>query len=183
MNKPATIIAPGTVRLERVLPGPAQRLWEHLTDEHKRGLWLAPGPIETRVGGAVLLRFNHADLSHEAMPAAMRECVDQCAESCGVVTRWEPPRVLAYTWGEAWGDTSEVTFELHEQGDTVRLVVTHERLADRDTMVNVAGGWDAHLGVLHDRLSNRTPRGFWTAHAESVRVHERIFAAAARAAE
>ncbi len=42
---------PGTVRLERYLPGPAERIWEYLTDGKKRGVWLAAGETEQRVGG------------------------------------------------------------------------------------------------------------------------------------
>jgi Activator of Hsp90 ATPase homolog 1-like protein len=45
--------------------------------------------------------------------------------------RWDPPRVLAYAWGESRGGESEVTFELTPRGKDVALVITHRRLADR----------------------------------------------------
>jgi hypothetical protein len=44
-------------------------------------------------------------------------------------------------------------------------VLTHRRLANTQTMISVASGWDAHLGILIDRLNDEEPRGFWSAHA------------------
>ena len=32
MNAPVTLVEPGTVRLERLLPGPVERVWAYLTD-------------------------------------------------------------------------------------------------------------------------------------------------------
>ena len=66
--------------------------------------------------------------------------------------------------GEDGGGDSEVRFELTPQGDRVHLVVTHSRLADRDTMLSVAGGWHAHLEILEARLDGREPPGFWRTH-------------------
>src|SRR5688572_29818333 len=41
-------IAPDTVRMERLFPGPVERVWEFLVDPDKRALWLAGGPMELR---------------------------------------------------------------------------------------------------------------------------------------
>ena len=41
-------------------------------------------------------------------------------------------------------------------------MLTHRRLPDRTTMVRVASGWHAHLGVLLDRLSGQEPPPFWS---------------------
>ena len=41
----------GTVRLERILPGPIERVWSYLTESEKRGQWFAAGEMELRVGG------------------------------------------------------------------------------------------------------------------------------------
>ena len=61
-------VSASTVRMERLLPGPAERVWEFLTDPDKRALWLAGGPMELRLGGAVELHFRHADLSPVKVP-------------------------------------------------------------------------------------------------------------------
>jgi uncharacterized protein YndB with AHSA1/START domain len=82
----------------------------------------------------------------------------------GEVTECDPLRLLAYTWPGDNG-SSEVTFELFPEGKDVLLVLTHRRLADKETMISVASGWDAHLGILIDRLNGDEPRGFWSAHA------------------
>jgi hypothetical protein len=88
------------------------------------------------------------------LPSAARSAL---SGSC----QWDPPRTLAYTWpGD--GGSSEVTFELFPDGGDVLLVLTHTRLADDDTMIMVASGWDTHLGILIDRLEGRDPRGFWS---------------------
>lgn len=65
MDDYCVVTEPGTVRLERVLPGPIEHVWAYLTESEKRGKWLASGQIELRVGGRVELAFHHADLSAE----------------------------------------------------------------------------------------------------------------------
>jgi len=63
MTNYGTFTEPGTIRFERLLPGPIERVWSYLTESKKRGKWLATGEMELRVGGNVELIFNHADLS------------------------------------------------------------------------------------------------------------------------
>ena len=176
MSEYGEVTAPATVRLERVLPGPIERIWAFLTEPVKRAKWLAGGPMELRVGGAVELRFHHADLSAEkVVPERYKEKMERGHTIRGRVTRCEPPRVLAYTWGEG-PDSSEVTFELTPRGKDVLLVLTHSRLPDRKGMIGVAGGWHAHVGILEDVLDGREPRGFWSMHARVAAEYERRFA-------
>lgn len=152
----------GTVMFERLLPGPIERVWEYLTDSEKRGRWLASGPMEQRVGGAVELNFRNSELSpvHEVPPAKYKDAA--CASVACQVTECEKPRLLSYLWG---GEGSEVTFELAAIGDKVRLTLTHRRLPNRDFMISVAGGWHTHLGILADQLAGVPPRPFWSTHA------------------
>ena len=49
MSEYGKIIGTGEVRLERVLPGPIERVWKYLTDPELRGKWLATGPMELQV--------------------------------------------------------------------------------------------------------------------------------------
>jgi uncharacterized protein YndB with AHSA1/START domain len=165
--------APDTVRLERRLPGPVERIWAYLTDSELRGKWLATGAMEPRVGGRVELHFEHARLSEviESVPA--KYAGQEVSDVAGRVVRWEPPRVLAYTWGESHGGESEVTFELTPLGDEVQLVVTHRRLANRDQMTSVAAGWHAHLGILIDHRAGRPPKGFWETHTHLEAEYDR----------
>lgn len=159
------------MRFQRVLPGPVERVWDYLTDPEKRALWLAGGPMELREGGRVELRFRHADLSprKEPTPERFRDFVEGAVVE-GRVTRCEPPRLLAYTWGEDTGH-SEVTFELTPRDGEVLLVVTHRRLPG-ELLVSVAGGWHTHLVILADRLNDREPRPFWSAFLQIEQAYE-----------
>ena len=44
MNDLATATATDTVRLERLLPGPIERVWAYLTEPDKRATWFAGSP-------------------------------------------------------------------------------------------------------------------------------------------
>jgi uncharacterized protein YndB with AHSA1/START domain len=169
------IVSPGTVRIERLLPGPIERIWSYLTDSDKRGLWMAGGVIELGVGGKADHVFRNSELGDggEAPPP---KYAHHAGEVCfgGHVRECRPPRILAYTWNDGTDDPSEVRFELSERGDKVLLVVTHRQLAQRDMMISVAGGWHAHLDLLRDVLEARTPRGaFWSTHASLEAEYER----------
>lgn len=160
-----TLVAPGTLRLQRSLPGPIERVWHYLTDSEARGRWLARGPMDLRVGGEVRLEFRHDDLSDEHAPTPERYRTDDgCHRQQGRITACEPPRLLAHTWGEADGSESEVRFDLEPQGDRVLLTITHSRLGDRDALLSVSAGWHVHVGILLDHLEGRAPGNFWTAH-------------------
>jgi uncharacterized protein YndB with AHSA1/START domain len=165
MSEFGVVTAARTVRIERVLPGPIERVWEYLTDSEKRGRWLAAGPMEVRVGGRVELTFRNSDLSSHAESPPDKYAEYEGASLHGRITRCEPPRLLSYTWGGEAEDDSEVTFELSPQGEDVLLVLTHRRLRDRAMMVMVGSGWHTHLDILVDRLSGREPRPFWSTHA------------------
>lgn len=152
--------AKDTVRIERLLPGPIERVWAYLTESEKRGRWLASGDMELRVGGKVHLHFLHASLTPHQEPTPERfKKMEGGVGFDGTVTRCDPPRLLAYTWG---GDMSEVKFELTPRGEKVLLVITHTRLRDRDGKTLVASGWHTHLGILEDNLAGQTPRPFWS---------------------
>lgn len=159
MTDYAQVLSPTEVRFQRLLPGPIETVWAWLTDAGKRGEWFASGPMEPRVGGKVTLRFKHADLSPLSAPPPerFRDIDEKGHEGSGVVTRWEPPHRLAFTWQPS----SEVEFELRTRGDKVLLTLTHRRLSGRQEMVSVCGGWHSHLAVLVERAHGRTPAAFW----------------------
>ena len=152
------VTAPRTVRIERILPGPIERVWEYLTESDKRKKWLAQGPMADYVGGDVKLTFYHSQLTDETTPAEFKNF--EGATNEGKVLRYEPPHVLSITWPDG-GQDSEVTFELEAKGADTLLRVTHTRLASADSMVMVASGWHTHLGVLIDHLNGDKTPGFW----------------------
>lgn len=166
MNKYGKFTEPGTIRFERLLPGPIERVWTYLTEPDKKAEWLAAGSIEPHVGGKVELNFNHKNLSEKDVPIPEKyKHMEDGTYFTGKITQYDPPRLLSYTWGEETGEESEVTFELKPRDEKVLLVLTHRRLGDdRDMLISVGAGWHTHLGILADRLEGKEPDGFWKVH-------------------
>jgi uncharacterized protein YndB with AHSA1/START domain len=163
MNRPVTLIEPGTIKLERVLPGPVERVWAYVTESDKRARWLAGGEFDLRVGGKVRLEFDNARLPNEKDAAAQSKGRGQHSFE-GVITRLEPNRLLTHTWPWNGADT-EVTYELTPRGKDVLLTIVHRRLAGSDLQKSVMAGWDVHSGILADVLNGVAPRPFWATHS------------------
>lgn len=163
MENYGKIIAPGTIRFERTLPGPIERIWAYITESEKRGKWLASGNIELKVGGKVDLHFFHASLSsqQETIPDKYKSYEPGSGFS-GTVIQCIVPELLTFTWG----DGSEVSFELKKQGENVLLILTHRHLKSTEARVSVASGWHTHLGILIARLEGNEPAGFWKVHSQ-----------------
>ncbi len=154
---------PGEVRLVRTLPGPIERVWDYLVDPGKRARWFAGGPMEPRNGGRIRLDFRHKNIApDETPPDDHKQYHDPGMSMDGTVLRWEPPRVLSYTFGE----NSDVTFELTPEGKNVRLVLTHRsRGEDLSLLPGFAGGWHTHLAQLVAILEGSPRPPFWPLHA------------------
>ncbi len=122
------------VGFERVLPGPADRVWRHLTECDKLSAWFgADGMLEPREGGKVSFMAGHVR---------------------GIVTQWRPPRRLVYTWNvfspgqlESPYPESYLTFDLEEHGAEVRLTLTHFPILQRFEKQN-SMGWHTFLDIL-----------------------------------
>ncbi|SIQ32488.1 MULTISPECIES: SRPBCC family protein [unclassified Bosea (in: a-proteobacteria)] len=164
MSSYGTVLESGAVRFERLLPGPIERVWAYLTDGDKRATWFCGGDTEPRAGGRIDLFFMHSRLTNERPPEHARKMNDEGALMHGTVTAWDPPRRLAFSWVGMGEPDSDVDIALSQEGDKVRLVLVHRRLATKERMVLVSGGWHLHLDLLEDRLSGVEPRGFWSLH-------------------
>lgn len=123
-----TIVDDRTVRFERVLPAPVARVWWFLTDPEGMSGWLTDGELQPHPGGRLELRWEQGEVER------------------GEVTRWEPERVLEYTWTLS-GEPSRVRYELTPHGDGTLLVLTHTRLQPK-SLAGYAAGWDAHVAML-----------------------------------
>ena len=162
MNEYGELLDESTVRFERVLPGPIGRVWSYLTENDKRAKWLCGGDVEIAIEGHVDMHFHNVSLSSEddiPRPEKYKDMPEKMSFE-GKVTRCEPPYVLEHTW-EFDKESSVVRYELTEQGDKVRLVLTHRQLESRDTVLSVSGGWHTHLNVLADVLDGNEPRPFY----------------------
>ena len=162
MSEYGIVLESGAVRFERLLPGPVERVWAYITESEKRGRWLASGSFDLRPGGRTEMLFKHSQITDEAPPDVYRDMHENGVRATGTITRYEPPRIIAFTWGGGSEPESEVEFELAPKGDKVLLVVTHRKLPSKAEMTNVSGGWHLHLGLLEDLLTGSPRRGFWS---------------------
>jgi uncharacterized protein YndB with AHSA1/START domain len=132
-EQPGVIVGLGAIRFERLLPGPIERVWDFLTDTGRLPGWFGDGAIEPRAGGAVRLMGGHVR---------------------GVVTQWEPPHRLVYSWNvfdpgedESGYPESYLTFALEPRGDAVLLTLTHLPVLERFEKQS-AMGWHTYVDML-----------------------------------
>lgn len=164
-EKYGELIDDSTVRFERLLPGPIERIWQYLVDSDKRAKWLCRGDTVLEVGGRVDMQFHNASLSPapDIEPPEKYRDMPEKLNFSGTVMRCEPPHLLEHTW-DFENDQSEICYELEQVGNMVRLVLTHRRLASKDEITSVCGGWHTHLAILEAVLEGSEPPAFWKTH-------------------
>ena len=147
---------PATLTMKRLLPGPIDRVWAYLTESDLRRQWLASGQMEMRKGAAFELVWRNSELTDP--PGVRPDGFGDEHRLDSEITELDPPHRLGFTWGSTGG----VLLELEEAGDEVLLTVTHRRILDRSSQLNISAGWHAHLDMLAVRLAGRTPtEPFW----------------------
>ena len=151
------VIEPATFRIQRMLPGPIERVWAYLTESELRRQWLAAGDMTLQVDAPFEFVWRNDELTEP--PGERPSWASQEHRMESRIVELEPPRRLSITWGSTGG----VTFELEPQGGDVLLTVTHRRAPDRGVLVNFSSGWHAHLDVLTAKLRGETPAPFWDA--------------------
>lgn len=166
-----------TVRFERLLPGPLEKIWAYLTDGQKRGEWFAAGDLPAKVGESFELRFKHDDLSSNKAPPPerfkeMNETGFRATEKLLVL---EPMRRLAYTFGNENPPPSEVEFVLTPEGEKIRLTLTHRKIPDRPYAVNISGGWHSHLAILQYKAEGKVPPPFWDVWRQTEHTYEKRY--------
>jgi len=177
MDKYGKRIDAHTVRFERLLPGPVEKIWAYLTDGQKRGEWFASGALPAKVGETFELNFKHSDLSPNKSPPPDRfkEMDVKGFHAKERLLALEPMRRLVHTFGEENPPPSEVEFALEPEGDMVRLILTHRKIPDRAYAVNVSGGWHSHLAVLQYKAEGKVPPPFWDVWRETEHTYEQRY--------
>ena len=150
----ATLLSPDTVRLERLLPGPIERVWAHLTDSTLRRQWLAAGDMPTHAGGSFELVWRNDELTDP--PGRKPDGFGEEHRMSSTLTVFEPPHRLAFTWGDG-----DVTFTLEPQAGQVLLTIVHRGISDHRNVLMIGPGWHAHADILAARLADDTPQPFW----------------------
>jgi len=162
------LIEPATLKIERLLPGPIERVWAYLTDNNLRRQWLAAGEMEMKVGAPFELVWRNDQLTDppgERPPGFGEEHRMQSR-----ITEFDPPRKLAI----AWNGSGDVSFELTPKGNEVLLTVIHRRLPDRGTLLMVGAGWHMHLDILVARANGeKDPAPFWDGWSRLKKEYDR----------
>lgn len=150
-----TLIEPATLKIERLLPGPIERVWEYLTDSDLRRKWLAAGHMDAKAGTPIELVWRNDELTK---PPGQRPAgfPDEHRMICEVV-ECDPPRKLVITWA----GSGNVSFELEPRGDRVLLTLIHRRMPDRNFSLMFGAGWHMHLDILAARIEGTEPEPFW----------------------
>lgn len=161
---PIVRTAPDTIRLERLLDAPVETVWRHLTDAGLRSQWFAGGD-DISGEGSLTLAFDHDRLSSDDVPCPPEYAGHKGAVNHEQVLRFEPTRVLAFTFGE--GRNGTATFELLAEGERTRLVLTHSGIQSPTGPHGFGSGWTSHLAVLEEKLAGRAVRDFWALHTRS----------------
>jgi uncharacterized protein YndB with AHSA1/START domain len=150
-----SLIEPATLKIERILPGPIERVWAYLTESDLRRRWLAAGEMPMKAGSTFELHWRNDDLTK---PSGQRPpgFGEEHRKECRIIEA-DPPRKLAFVFAEH----GNVSIELAERGDRVLLTLIHSRIPDRSTTLGVSAGWHAHLDILVARVSGTEPEPFW----------------------
>ncbi|MCP4619980.1 MAG: SRPBCC family protein [Bradyrhizobium sp.] len=161
MNAPAsrdaygTLIEPTTLKIQRLLPGPIERVWAYITDGELRRKWLAAGQMQMKAGTAFEFVWRNDELSDP--PGKRPDGFAEEHRMQGKITELDPPRRISFTWR----DSGDVTIELEQKDKDVLLTLIHRRLPNRNTMMMVGAGWHMHLDVLVARVRGEPPPPFW----------------------
>jgi uncharacterized protein YndB with AHSA1/START domain len=155
LERYGVVTEPATLKIERLLPGPIERVWAYLTESDLRRQWLAAGEMDMRIGAPLELVWRNDELTDppgQRPPGSPEEHRMQSR-----VIELDPPRKLVI----GWGASGEVSFELERQGGGVLLTLIHRRVPDRAMLLNVSAGWHVHLDILEARASGTDPAPFW----------------------
>ncbi|KAF0101645.1 MAG: hypothetical protein FD144_2720 [Rhodospirillaceae bacterium] len=132
------------VRFERRLPGTPAQAWGFLTDPGRLPGWYGDSRIEPRIGGAVSLMGGHIR---------------------GVVTQWQPPGRLAYTWnvynpGDATSPYPESYVILTLAASVEGTLLTLEHLPVLESFVKLnAMGWHTFIDMVEAAVRGEAVHG------------------------
>jgi uncharacterized protein YndB with AHSA1/START domain len=161
---PIERLAPDTVRLERLLDAPPERVWRYLTEAPLREQWFMGG-TDAKPGAEFDLVVDHDKLSTAEVPYPESHAGAKGKTFHERVIRFEPPALLETTF--QGGKNGIVTYELFAERGGTRLVLTHSGIVSATGFEDFGSGWTSHLAVLQEKLAGRSIEDFWALHAQS----------------
>ena len=151
-----TLIEPTTLKIQRLLPGPIERVWAYLTDSDLRRQWLAAGAMEMKAETPVEFVWRNDELTDP--PGDRPQGFPDEHRMQSRITEIDPPRKISFTWN----GSGEVTVELEPRANNkVLLTLVHRRILERKSRLMIGAGWHMHLDVLVARVEGRPPDPFW----------------------
>jgi len=139
-----------TLVIRRTIPLPRVKVFAAWLDVESMKVWMCPGHIisteaqlDARVGGKFRIVMKGKDRDYE---------------HTGEYHIIEPPSKLAFTWiSDSTDDqTTLVTVELFDKGQSCELVLTHERFPRPDKIEAHRQGWGEIIDLLAKYLASRT---------------------------
>jgi uncharacterized protein YndB with AHSA1/START domain len=161
MNAPTTpdaygtLIEPATLKIQRMLPGPIERVWAYLTDSELRRKWLAAGVMDLKPDAPFELVWRNDELADP--PGKRPDGFSEEHRMASRIVEADPPRKLVFTWD----GSGDVSIELEPRGSKVLLTLIHRRLPSRSMQLGVSAGWHGHLDVLVAVANGEKPASFW----------------------
>ena len=133
-----------TLRLERTLAAPPQRVFRAWTDAAELSRWFAPTDehktkvvaLDVRVGGRYRIEMHPPSGNVHIVVGTFREV--------------RPPEKLVFTWaweGKDMGETL-VTLEFRDREGSTDLILTHEFFPTQELRDEHNKGWDGCLSRL-----------------------------------
>ena len=147
------LIEPTTLRIQRLLPGPIERIWAFLTDGELRRKWLAAGPMEMRVGAPFEFVWRNEELNDP--PGRRPQGFDEENRMMSCITQLDPPRRISFTWN----NSGDVTFEEFSAAMAKRFPSAD---ANSDGKMTVAEIADAIERMRAERMAQRIVKRFDT---------------------
>ena len=128
----STVEGRSVLRVERRLAHPPEKVWRALTEPAHLSEWFpADMEMDLTVGGKISFIFRN----------------EEGPNLDGVVTELDPPRVLAYTWGD-----SLLRWELSPEGEGCLLTLV-QTFDDRPAAASFAAGWNLCLDAMAAALT------------------------------
>ncbi len=177
MRNLGILMDPSTLTFERILPGDIHDIWALIVEPEKRTTWLAGGEWELKVGGRAELIFENENLSDaDDKPPSSIGTGEQEVAFIGEVLDIDPPRLIEIAWPESAGAWSRVRFELLQQDEQVRLILTQFGVDSIEALRGTAAGWHTHLDILNALQTNSKRPSFWRQFAVWQGVYDQQFA-------
>jgi len=141
-----------TLRFERQLNHPIERVWRAITEPAELATWF---PCRVELGTLARGARLHFVFETENVP-----------DMDGEITELEPPRLLAFTWG-----FDQLRFELEPTGPGCRLVFSCTFSNDGIKAARDGAGWHVCLEQLEARLDGGAKAGAEQTNARWQALH------------